>query len=298
MKQSKTGILLLQVGSPDRPTAWSVARYLRRFLGDPRLIDLPAPLRWILVNLIIVPFRSFRSAKAYAKIWTDKGSPLVAYTLEVGEGLQKRLGDSFVVQVGMAFGQPGIKEGVRAFQEHQVDRLLAVPLFPQNSSATTASTTAEAMQELIRQWDFPSLRVAAPFYNRPEFLDAWRSLIEDELRSFQPDHVLFSFHSMPLSHLAKSRHCSQNCLAAPRCQHAERQESSCYRGEAERSAELIAEVCGLDRAQWSLSYQSRLGRQAWLEPSTADAFHRLGNQGKRLAVLSPGFTTDCLETLE
>ena len=110
MRQSKTGILLLQVGSPDQPTPWAVARYLRRFLGDPRLIDLPWPLRWMLVNLIIVPFRAFRSAKAYAKIWTDRGSPLVVYTQEVAQGLQQRLGDGFVVKAGMAFGHPEISD--------------------------------------------------------------------------------------------------------------------------------------------------------------------------------------------
>lgn len=298
MTQNRTGILLLQVGSPERPSAWAVARYLSRFLTDPRLIDLPNPWRWILVNLIIVPFRCVRSAKAYASIWTREGSPLVVHTKALAEGLQARLGDDFVVRVGMAFGDPSIDDAVADLQRQGVERLLAMPLFPQGSSATTAATTAATMEALVRAWDFPALRVAEPFYHRREFAEAWRAVVSDELDAFQPDHVLFSFHGLPLNHLLKGRHCNSGCLQAERCQKADQGLPSCYRGQSEQTARLLAEACQLPADRWSLSYQSRLGRAAWLEPSTKDRLTRLGGEKTRLAVISPAFTADCLETLE
>jgi ferrochelatase len=298
MKQPKTAILLLQIGSPESPTLWAVARYLGRFLSDRRLIDLANPWRWLLVYCLILPFRSWRSSRAYKKVWSAEGSPLVVHTQGLAQKLEAQLGDDFAVSAGMAYGSPSIASAVAELLEKNPQEILLLPLFPQGSSATTSALSSSAMEALIGYWDFPALRMIPPFFDRQEYLQAYHQQSAERLTEFAADHVLFSFHGMPHRHLLKTRPCSAHCLAAPACSRAQAREPSCYRGHAERSAALLAEVFGLPDSAWSLAYQSRLGASAWLGPSTDQRLRQLGAQGVRLAVISPSFTSDCLETLE
>ncbi len=271
---SKNGILLINLGTPDHCDSTSVSRYLTEFLNDPRVIDLPSLLRWMLVNLIIVPFRKKRSAKAYQKIWLDSGSPLLVHSLELKQVLATALGDNYQVELGMRYGNPSIQSALDKLDH--CDNLLVIPLFPQYSSAATGSTIEECLRSVSKRWNLPQLRVIKDFYNNPGFISAYADIINNSVRDKPVEMLLFSYHGLP-----------------------ERDINHGYRTQCVVTSELLAKKLGLEPNQYKVSFQSRLGYSPWIKPYTDFVLPELVKQGiKNIAIVCPSFVVDCLETLE
>jgi len=294
----RRGLLLINLGTPKAPTAAGLRPYLRRFLDDPRLIDLPTPLRKLLVHAIIVPFRAPKSAAKYAEIWTNEGSPLDVHTRALTDALQRRLGEAFDVRYAYAVSDPGIAETIEAMLDAGLERIHVLPLYPQTAAATTGSALEQLYRALGEQWKVPAVEVLRPFYADEAWVRAMARHSAPQLEGAR--HVLFSFHGLPESHVQKARG-GANCQAdgKPCCAGTGAMSSGCYRAQCAISARRIAEALGLAEGSWTVSFQSRLGRQRWLEPSTDSVLEALGRDAcEDLAVLCPSFIADCLETLE
>lgn len=269
--------LLVNVGSPAAPTRSAVSRYLRQFLMDPRVIDLPWPLRWLLVHLVIVPLRAGRVARAYARAWTSRGAPLVAHTADLAAATGARF--------AMRYGSPSIAEVVA--QLGDVRRLHLVPLYPQWAEATTGSAVAEVRRVLRPGTE---LVVAEPFGGRADYLDALAKVARPAWDAAGAEVLLLSFHGLPERHVARA--CPR--FGPPGCCDGEIP-PRCYRAQAVATARGLASRLGA--ARWELAFQSRVGRDRWLGPSTVDVVDRLRAEGvTRLAVACPSFVADCLET--
>lgn len=293
------GVLLLNVGSPDEPETPAVRRYLREFLSDPRVIDIPAWKRWLLLNLFILPFRPKKSAEAYRAIWETGGSPLITISEAFAAALRKELPETRIA-LGMAYGSPSITDGFRELLDHGVNRLVLAPMFPQYASATTGSVLTAAYTYAALQNNVPSVIAAPPFYNDPGFLTAWEALARPYLAEFEPDHVLLSFHGLPERQIRKSDPTGAHCLCRPDCcEMAVPANEYCYRHHCIETAKGLVTRLGLEPDRYSVAFQSRLGRDPWLTPATDERIEALAKSGvKRLAVLCPAFVADCLETLE
>jgi protoporphyrin/coproporphyrin ferrochelatase len=296
----KTGVLLVNLGTPDAPTTGPVRRYLREFLSDPRVLTLPAPLRFLLLNLIILPTRPRKSAAAYAKIWTQEGSPLLVHSENLTREVGKRLGESHSVRLGMRYGSPSIASGIEQLKADGVDRIIVLPLFPQYTSAVTASVSAKVFECLADETDIPAIEIVGAFYDEPDFADSWAAAAGPGLEDFGADHVLFSFHGLPANQIRASDPQTNHCLASPDCcAMAGPSLPRCYRAQCFATADALIETLGLDAAQTTTSFQSRLGNTPWIEPYTDQILGELyANGARRLAVLCPAFVADCLETLE
>jgi protoporphyrin/coproporphyrin ferrochelatase len=300
MAERRTGVLLLQLGTPDSPGTGDVRRYLREFLSDPRVLDMPALARWLLLELVILPFRPRRSAHAYRKIWTDEGSPLLVLSNALVDAVGTGLGDGYRVVLGMRYRRPSIASAVRALVDDRCDRVVIVPMFPQYSSAATGSAVEKALDEIGGLTNVPEIAVAGPFYDDPGFVGAAAEVARPLLDAFAPDHVLFSYHGLPEKQIRSSDTTGSWCLAdAGCCARITATNSFCYRAQAHATTRGIAARLGLDPDRFSTSFQSRLKGQKWIEPYTDHVVVGLRERGvSRLAVLTPSFTTDCLETLE
>ena len=269
-----TGLLLLNLGTPDSPTTPAVRRYLREFLSDPRVVDINPVGRALLLNLIILPFRSPKSAHAYRSIWTDRGSPLLFHTQDLAAGVAAKLGPSWCVEVGMRYGTPSIASALARLEG--CDRIVVLPLFPQYASSSTGTAMERVWQLAAKKWRVPAIDIVSPFYGDAGFLAAWEAVAKDAIADAKADHVLFSFHGLPVRHVTKGDPYPEQC---------------------EATARDLAERLGV--VNHSLSYQSRLGRTPWLRPFTDHVLDELAKKGvKRLAVMCPAFVADCLETLE
>ncbi len=297
---SRIGVLLVQLGTPDAPRPREVRRYLREFLSDPRVLNMPAIARKLLLEGVILPTRPRKSAAAYAKIWTDAGSPLMVHSQALALGVSKALGSDFEVVLAMRYGQPSIAAGLERLGDADVDRVLVLPLFPQYSAATTASVLAHVQEEQSRYWDVRPLTTIGDFFDDPAFIDAWRQVAGDALDGYEADHVLFSYHGLPESQIRESDPTGTFCLAQDDCCAAIRTANrNCYRAQCHRTTALIVDALGLDPAATTTSFQSRLGRTPWIKPYTDEVVHELRDRGvEHLAVLSPAFVADNLETLE
>jgi ferrochelatase len=297
---TRTGVLLVQLGTPDAPRPREVRRYLREFLSDPRVLSMPSLARKLLLECVILPTRPRRSAAAYAKIWTEAGSPLMVHSLALREGVAKTLGDEFEVELAMRYGSPGIPGALERLANADVHRIVVLPLFPQYSAATTASVLARVQEETARFWDVRPLVTIADFYDDPGFVEAWRQVAAPALEAARADHVLFSYHGLPESQIRESDPTGTYCLGQEDCCAAIRSANrNCYRAQCHRTTELLAGALGLDLAHTTTSFQSRLGRTPWIRPYTDEVVHDLRDQGvERLAVMSPAFVSDNLETLE
>lgn len=294
------GVLLLQLGTPDSTTTRDVRSYLREFLSDPRVLDMPVLARQLLLNAVILPFRPRRSAEAYEKIWTAEGSPLTIHTQLLRDKVQGRLGDDYLVVVGMRYKHPSIAVGLDELFAAGVERIVVLPLFPQYASASGGSAVARTMELTARAWNVPAVTTIAPFYDNPGFLHAAAALAVDELAEFNADHVLFSYHGLPEKHVLKSDIKGDWCLQNEGCCTSINDYNRfCYRAQCYATTRgLVAEI-GLDPASTSTAFQSRLAGQKWIEPYTDKALAGLFDDGvRRLAVLTPSFTADCLETIE
>jgi protoporphyrin/coproporphyrin ferrochelatase len=294
-----TGLVLINLGTPAQPTPGDVRRYLREFLSDPYVIDIHPLARWLLLNLIILPFRPQKSSEAYRKIWDQRGSPLLYHSRDLADAVQQRLGARWHVELAMRYGQPSISAAVRALRAAGVAEVIALPLYPQYALSSTA-TTEQAVRQAMADWPGARLRFVPPFYDHPQFLDAFAAVGRPIIHRDQPDHVLFSFHGLPERHIRKTDASASHCLASANCC-AQLGEANrmCYRAHSFATARGIAARLGLAPERWSVSFQSRLGRTPWIRPYTDQVVVELPARGiKTVAVFCPAFVADCLETLE
>jgi len=295
---SRRGLLLVNTGTPDAPTVPAVRRYLREFLSDPRVIDLPSLPRWLLLNLVILPRRPRRSAAAYRRIWTDEGSPLLVHGRALAAGVRAALGDEVRVELGMRYGSPSIAEALGRLAG--VDALTVLPLFPQDSEAARGSAVAKVEEEVRRRGDLRSPRIVPAFFDHPAYLEAVAEVSRPALADFAPDRVLMSFHGLPERHVRKADPSGTHCLASPDCcDEMVDANRRCYRAQCLATARSLADRLDLGEDGCELSFQSRLGRAAWIGPATSDRVRALAESGtRRLAVLTPAFVADGLESLE
>ncbi len=285
----KKGLLLINIGSPDTPSIKDVRRYLRVFLSDKRVIDLPVLLRLVLVYCFILPFRPRRSAEAYQAVWTSEGSPLSRNSERMRQSLQTQLGMNYQVALGMRYGKPSIQTALESL--NACDHITVLPLYPQYSSAATGSSIEDVLNRLASKPIFPSITVIRDFYQHPAYIKAQAAEIAPHINDH--DHILFSYHGLPENHLLKEG-CNPVCVEACRPKGAAR---GCYRAQCLETTALIANTLKLKT--FSASFQSRLGRTPWIKPYTDQILTDLAARGiKRLAVVCPSFVTDCLETLE
>ena len=295
-----TGLLLINLGTPDAPTPSAVRRYLREFLSDPRVLDMNGFGRFLLLNFIILPFRPKQSAEAYKKIWDDtRGSPLLYHGQDLTALVQQRLGKAFHVALAMRYGAPSIRQSLSELRAKGIDRLIAFPLFPQYASSSGGSALQEVLEVLKDEWNVANLCTIEPFYDHPAFVKAFASVGASVLDSMQPDHILFSFHGLPERQILKSDDSGQ-CLAKPECCDAMTAANrNCYRAQSYATARALAETLSLDEKRYTVCFQSRLGKIPWIKPYTDEALTELAQSGvKKLAVFCPAFVADCLETLE
>jgi len=292
------GVLLVNLGSPDSPTAKDVKPYLDEFLMDERVIDVNPVLRNIIVRGIILNFRPKKSAKAYAKIWWNEGSPLIVISKRFQQEVQDQL--EIPVALGMRYGSGSIKEGLQTLHAKGVDEVLLVPLYPHYAMSSYETVVVKAMQE--QQEHFPKMKVTTlpAFFSNADYIKTLSKSIAEGLEAFEYDHVLFSYHGIPERHIRKSDptkfHCQIDgqCCAVNSVAH-----HTCYRHQCFATTQKVIDQLGLDAEKVSTSFQSRLGSDPWLQPFTDKEFERLPHEGKkRLAVITPAFVSDCLETLE
>lgn len=285
----RIGVVLAQLGTPDAPNASALRVYLRQFLSDRRVIDYPAWLWQPILHGIILRLRPRRSAKLYARIWQPEGSPLLRLSKVQMVGLQARLGDAFRVVTGMTYGNPSIASAVSALEAEGITRIIVLPMFPQYSSTTTASVYDAVCAAALgpRNVGFhghkrfvPALRFVEPYYDHPGYIDAMKRHLEAEVAQLPhpPDKFVLTFHGIPTRY---------DRTGDP------------YRQQCEQTARLLADAMGWRDDVWILSFQSRFGPEKWLEPATDEVLEGLYAQGtRRPLVFSPGFVTDCLETLD
>ena len=285
----RVGVLLAQLGTPAAPTAQALRPYLRQFLSDRRVIDLPL-WKWLpILHLIVLRVRPKRSAALYQRIWTDEGSPLMVISRQQVEGVQQRLGDGYRVIVGMRYGQPGIEAAFRTFAEEGIDRVVVLPMFPQFSCSTTGSIYDAVTQAAFgrrcplffdRRRRMPAVRFVPPYYDHPGYIDSLKVTVEETVAAMEapPDRLLFTFHGLPLRYVT---------------------EGDPYRDHCEATTHALVRAMDLPEDRWLLTFQSRFGSEVWLQPYTDETLEALPGQGvKRLLAACPGFTADCLETLD
>ncbi len=273
------GLLLINLGSPDAPDRGAVKRYLREFLNDRRVVEMPRWLWWPILNGVILNLRPRRSAAAYQRIWTPEGSPLLVHTRALAEGLQARLGEAVRVEMAMRYGKPSIAAGLEKLRAAGCERILVFPLYPQYSATTTGSAF-DAVTEELRRWRWiPELRLISQYYDHPDYIAALAASVRDyQERHGTPERLLISFHGIPQRFADQGDPYPHQCRA---------------------TAEALAAALELGPGQWEMSYQSRMGREPWLAPATADRLAALPGEGVRsVQVICPGFAADCLETLE
>jgi ferrochelatase len=298
--KNRVGLLLINLGTPESPDPQDVRAYLREFLSDPRVIDIPAVPRWLLLNLFILPFRPRRSGEAYEKIWTERGSPLLFHTKDLVDKVQKRCGEGVVVDCAMRYGNPSIPDVLARFRKRAVDHLVVFPLYPQYSSAATGSSIEKVAAEASRSWTTPFIQVVPPFYDHPAFIDACAGVARPILNEAPWDKVLFSFHGLPERHCVKSDDTGAHCLkSAGCCDRIVEANRNCYRAQCFATARALASGLGIPEDRRIVCFQSRLGRTPWIRPYTDEVVVDLAKNGvKRAMIVSSAFVADCLETIE
>jgi ferrochelatase len=279
----KTGVLLVNLGTPEAPDRASVRRYLKEFLWDKRVVELSRPAWWLVLNLFILNTRPAHSARAYRKIWTPEGSPLMvisrAQETALRQSLQQQFGDLVSIELAMRYGSPSIPQSLDKLREQGVRQLLVLPLYPQYSASTTASIF-DAVTRHLQQWRWlPELRFINHYHDEPAYITALaESVTTHRQQHGNADQLLMSFHGIPQDYFHKG---------------------DPYHCECQTTARLLAESLGLPKDRWGISFQSRLGPKQWLQPYTDHTLRELAKSGvKSVQVICPGFSADCLETLE
>lgn len=278
----KTGVVLVNLGTPDEPTAPALRRYLKQFLSDPRMVELPRALWWLILNGVILPFRSSKSAAKYASIWSQEGSPLLVHTRKQASLLRGQLGErghDVVVEYAMRYGTPSLPEVLDKLKTAGCDRILVLPAYPQYSATTTASIFDAVFSHYARVRNVPELRLVKHYHDHEAYIEALKKSVQAHWDAHgRPDMLVMSFHGVPKRtlHLGDPYHC-----------------------ECHKTARLLATALGLEQDRYLVTFQSRFGKAEWLQPYTAPTLQKLAREGtRRVDVLCPGFTGDCLETLE
>lgn len=275
-----TGILLIQLGTPDAPTTSALRRYLRQFLSDRRVIEVPRLLWWFILNLFILPFRPSQSAEKYRRIWSPQtGSPLMHYTVRQTELLQQKFPNN-PVRFGMMIGNPPLGDVVKEMIAQGVDRIIVLPMFPQYSATTFAAATDVLFKALLKERRVPALRIVPPYYTHPGYLDAMSQIIREEIAKldWEPEHFVISFHGIPQKYA---------------------QRGDPYATHVVRTTRGLLARLQWPRNKWNQTYQSLFGRDEWLKPYTDDTLTKLAQKGiRKVFVATPGFTADCLETID
>jgi ferrochelatase len=296
--KAKIGVLLVNLGTPDSTATGDVRKYLREFLMDGRVIDFPLIPRWMLVNLIIAPFRAPKSAKEYRKLWTDRGSPLLFHTEDLRDKLVQKLDmEKYQVEIAMRYQSPSIEEGLKKLNKSNVKKIIVLPLFPQYASATNGSVVEKVM-EIARDWQIiPSISFINNFVDHPLFLEAWAELGQEMMEKEGYDIYLFSYHGLPERQIKKGSVDGYCQLSDKCCGNYTKKNQFCYRGQCFHTTRLISGKLGLPEDKVVTCFQSRLGKDPWIKPYTEDMIKELAEKGvKKVLVFSPAFVADCLET--
>ena len=294
------GLLLVNLGTPDAPTPKAVRRYLKEFLSDPRVIDINPVGRALLLQLVILPFRSGQSAKLYKNIWTDEGSPLLLHSQALRDKVEAKLDDTWTVELAMRYGNPNIPDALDRLQAAGCDQIVVFALYPQSASSSSGSTVERVYDDAKSRWNVPLFQVVPAFYDEPEYIATFADLGRPLLESKSPDHVVFSFHGLPERHMLKGDVSGKHCLKSDGCcDEITEANRGCYRAQCYSSAKKIAAALSLEEGTWTVCFQSRLGRTPWIKPYFDQVLPELAEVGaKKLLVYSPAFVADCLETLE
>lgn len=275
----KVGVLLANLGTPDRPVCPSLRRYLGEFLQDPRVIELPKILRWLLVKVIIINFRAHKSARTYREIWTEEGSPLLINSLALGTAVEAKLDANYIVKVGMRYGQPSIESQLKELHQLGIRQVVIIPLYPQYSGSTNGSTF-DAVGAALRKFRWvPSLRFLNSYHRQPKYIAAVANSITAHWQQHgRQQKLIMSFHGIPKKYIHKG---------------------DPYQAQCQESATAIADHLGLQADDWMLVFQSRFGAEEWLQPYCDETLKQLPAQGiETVDIVCPGFSADCLETLE
>ncbi len=293
----KPGILLVNLGSPDAPTVPAVRRYLREFLMDGRVLDVPWPLRAFIVHGTILPFRPKQSAHAYQTVWTKEGSPLIVTSQRLQVALAERL--KIPVALGMRYQNPSIESAVNDLIYAGVDHCLLIPLFPHYAMSSYETVVERVKKVVARQHGGMSLAVQPPYFASPDYIAALVASAREHL-SGDYDHLLFSFHGVPERQIRKSDPTHCHCLQAQNCcETASPAHATCYRAQCFQTVKAFVARANIPAGKYSIAFQSRLGRDPWLAPATEDELKRLAASGvRKLRVICPAFVADCLETIE
>ncbi|WP_266203208.1 ferrochelatase [Pontibacter kalidii] len=292
----KIGVLLVNLGTPDTPNTPDVRKYLREFLLDKRVIDIPAVQRYALINGIIAPFRAPKSAKVYKQLWTDRGSPLLYHGLDLQQKLQQALGNTYHVAFGMRYQSPSIQSALDELREQSVDRIIVLPLFPQYASASTGSVQDKVMEIVKDWWVIPSISFISSFCDDPGFIKAFAELGKKHMAQDDYDHVIFSYHGLPERQVLKGSD-KGYCQLGACCNSYHKRNKYCYRASCFVTSRLLAAELGLNEDQYTVTFQSRLLKDPWLQPYTDEVLKTLPGKGiKKVLAYSPAFVADCLET--
>ena len=291
----KTGVLLINLGTPDSPSVSDVRKYLFQFLNDPRVIDIPWLARTLLVNLIIVPFRAPKSAKIYKELWTEKGSPLLIYGNELKEKVQAELGNGFSVELAMRYQKPSIESVLGKMRKENYKKIVVVPLYPQYASSSTGSTLELVFKTIANWYVIPELKVVSQFFDNEGYINAF----VERGKQYNPEeyeHVIFSFHGLPVRQVDKVYEDRKPC-SDHNCENEITDDNYyCYKASSFATAKAIAERLNIPKEKYTVSFQSRLDEK-WLEPFSDKVVEQKAKEGiKKLLVFSPAFVADCLET--
>jgi len=294
------GILLLNLGTPEEPTAKGLRKFYKYFFSDPYVFDFNAVGRWLLRNLIIIPFRAPKTAKDYATIWMDEGSPLKVYADRLLQSVQQaydEAGEDVLVLNGMGYSEPFIWDTMAEFERRGVRDILVMPLFPQYSTATTESVF-HGVRESAKKWkEAPNLKFVDDLYAEPAFISAWAALIGKHVNDAQAEHIIFSYHGLPESNIKRA---DKNgvCEMGACCETITDKNKLCYRAQCAATTRSIAAAMGWGEDRYSIAFQSRFGNQAWIQPYLDEHLEILIEKGvKKVAVVTPSFVSDCLETI-
>ncbi len=292
----KKGILLVNLGTPDAPTKSAVWRYLKQFLLDRRVIDVSWLLRNFLVRVVILPFRTGNSTKLYRELWTPEGSPLKFYGERLAAGVQEKLGEKYAVELAMRYQNPSIESAIDKLLAQQVSDLTVLPLFPHYAGASTGSVYEEVMRILSKKEAIPALRILNSFYDHEPMID----IFAENGRKFgleNYDHVLFSYHGLPQRQLRKADTCNHCLQSADCCAVMSGKNQFCYSAQCHATTAALVKKLNLPKGKYTTCFQSRLGKDPWVQPYTTDVIDELARQGdKNMLVFCPAFVADCLET--
>ncbi len=300
MITEKTGILLVNLGTPASPTKKAVRQYLKEFLDDARVIDLPWGIRKALLHGFILPFRPAKSAQAYSAIWDkEQGSPLLFHSQAMALALQASLGEDYQVELGMRYGQPSISHAFEKLMDARCTHIIAIPLFPQYSSSANGSAMEKILTLAASKWNVPAITLRQNFYNHPDYIAAQAAVIAPFLTQ-AIDGVLFSYHSLPQRHIDKSQSdCAAVCVNHQECPEITSANNRCYRAQCYATSHLLTKALNLVPEKIAVAFQSRLGRTVWIGPEIHRVMRTMRTrQMKNILVVCPSFVADCVETLE